>query len=73
MGLPIENLTSAIAAAFLFHNPKDEESVALQKYVDEKGIELAITHFTGIKDATIRTKIRDFYIQLKKKRTLLSH
>ncbi|WP_273834242.1 mannitol-1-phosphate 5-dehydrogenase [Guptibacillus sedimenti] len=70
MDLPIKNLTSAIAAAFLFHNPKDEESVALQEYVDEKGIELAITHFTEIKDSKIRTKIKDQYIHLKKERSL---
>lgn len=70
LDLPIKNLTSAIAAAFLFHNPKDEESVALQEYVDEKGIELAITHFTEIKDSKIRTKIKDQYIHLKKERSL---
>ena len=70
MGLPIENITSAIAAALLFHNPKDEESVALQEYIDENGMEFAITHFTEIKDPKIRTKIRDHYIQLKKKCSL---
>ncbi|WP_394173168.1 mannitol-1-phosphate 5-dehydrogenase [Guptibacillus hwajinpoensis] len=69
MNLPIENLTTAIAGAFLFNNPEDEESVALQAYIEENGIEQAITHFTQIKESDILSKIKETYLQLKKEET----
>jgi mannitol-1-phosphate 5-dehydrogenase len=65
LGLPIENLTVAIAAAFLFNNPDDEESVILQKYISEKGIEQAISHFTQIESREIKDKIKENYYKLK--------
>ncbi|TKD72196.1 mannitol-1-phosphate 5-dehydrogenase [Pseudalkalibacillus hwajinpoensis] len=70
MNLPIGNLTTAIAGAFLFNNPEDEESVALQAYIEENGIEQAITHFTQIKESNILLKIKETYLQLKKEATL---
>ncbi|PLR78214.1 mannitol-1-phosphate 5-dehydrogenase [Bacillus sp. V3-13] len=71
LGLPIENLTIAVAAAFLFNNPDDEESVTLQKYISEKGIEQAISHFTQIGNTTIKEKIKENYYRLKNDNTLI--
>lgn len=65
LGLPIENLTLAIAAAFLFDNPEDEEAVKIQEYISKEGIERAILHFTKIEDEKIREMIKENYCQLK--------
>ncbi|WP_226584070.1 mannitol-1-phosphate 5-dehydrogenase [Halobacillus litoralis] len=65
LGLPIDNLTAAAAAGFLFHNPEDEEAVMLQNYIEEHGIEQAIEHFTRIKEPAIVTKINDHYFTFK--------
>ncbi|GGF27970.1 mannitol-1-phosphate 5-dehydrogenase [Halobacillus andaensis] len=65
LGLPTEKLTTAVATAFLFHNTHDEESVTIQSYIREQGIEQAIDHFTGLEDATLKRKIKDKYIRLK--------
>ena len=64
LDLPIEKLTTAVATAFLFDNPHDEESVAIQSYIREHGIEHAITHFTEIEDTTLKRKIKDNYTSL---------
>ncbi|MBN8211020.1 mannitol-1-phosphate 5-dehydrogenase [Bacillus sp. NTK071] len=69
MNLPFGHLTTAIAGAFLFNNQEDEESVALQVYIEENGIEQAITHFTQIKESTILSKIKETYLQLKQETT----
>ncbi|KGP74465.1 mannitol-1-phosphate 5-dehydrogenase [Pontibacillus yanchengensis] len=65
LGLPIENVTTAIAAGFLFDNPDDEESVQIQSFIKEYGIEEAISHFTQIEDTTLKTKIKNNYERLK--------
>lgn len=65
LGLPIENLTAAIAAAFMFSNPDDEETVILQKYISEKGIDRAISHFTQIENIEIKDMIKNNYDRLK--------
>ncbi|MED0702628.1 mannitol-1-phosphate 5-dehydrogenase [Aeribacillus composti] len=65
LGLSIEYLSVAVAAAFLFDNPDDEESVILQNYICENGIEQAILHFTELENKTIREKIKEIYYQLK--------
>lgn len=41
-------LIDAIAAALHFDNPEDEEAVALQKVIQEEGVDKAITKYTGI-------------------------
>lgn len=64
LGLPIKNLTIAIAAAFRFNHSKDDESVQLQKYIYENGIDQAITHFTKIKEPNIKDQIRKNYTRL---------
>ncbi|MGE6376406.1 mannitol-1-phosphate 5-dehydrogenase [Peribacillus muralis] len=68
-GLSIEYLTMAVAAAFLFDNPHDEESVILQKYISEKGIDQAILHFTQIKNKELRDKIKEKYDVFKNSRS----
>lgn len=65
LGLSIEHLTVAVAAAFLFDNAHDEESVTLQTYINEKGIEQAISHFTQVENQKIKDKIKENYYRLK--------
>ncbi|WLR47302.1 mannitol-1-phosphate 5-dehydrogenase [Halobacillus litoralis] len=72
MDLPIVNLTTAIAAALLFDNPEDEESVTLQNYMEDQGIEAAIAHFTEWNDDIVLSKIKNQYLQLKQEQPLKS-
>ncbi|MFS0660367.1 mannitol-1-phosphate 5-dehydrogenase [Niallia alba] len=65
LGCPIDYLTKAIAAAFLFDHPGDQESVQMQKFINEKGIEQAILHFTKIEHEEIKNKIKRHYLLLK--------
>lgn len=48
LGLENQHLLEGIAAAFLFDNPEDEQSVELLAYVAEQGIDEAIVHYTKI-------------------------
>ncbi|OIJ11543.1 mannitol dehydrogenase [Anaerobacillus alkalilacustris] len=68
LGLPIEHLTVAIAAGFLFDNPDDEESVTLQNFIQEHGLKKAIEHFTQINDDRILNAVIDNYNKLKMKK-----
>ncbi|MGI8313859.1 mannitol-1-phosphate 5-dehydrogenase [Halobacillus mangrovi] len=70
LDLPVEKLTAAVATAFFFHNPHDEESVTIQSYIREQGIEQAIGHFTGIEDTTLKRKINDHYDRLRENYSL---
>lgn len=45
-------LPKIIAAVFHYENPNDEQAVILKDYLDENGIEKAITHFTKIQKGT---------------------
>ncbi|WP_394218859.1 mannitol-1-phosphate 5-dehydrogenase [Halobacillus trueperi] len=72
LDLPMGNLTTAIAAAFLFDNPEDEESVALQNYIADQGIETSIIHFTELKEDTIVSEIKNHYLQMKNEQALKS-
>ncbi|RCW52974.1 mannitol-1-phosphate 5-dehydrogenase [Halanaerobium sp. ST460_2HS_T2] len=65
LDLPLESLTIVIAAAFRFDNSEDEEAVRLQKYIQEKGIEQAIPHFTGIVEEELINKIEKYYLKLE--------
>jgi mannitol-1-phosphate 5-dehydrogenase len=67
LGTSVECLSIAISAAFLFHNPNDEEAVRLEKYIQERGIEEAISHFTGIENQKLKDKIAKGYYKLKDK------
>lgn len=51
-GLPTDYLVKGIAAALHYHDPADEQSVELQRYIAEHNVSQAITHFTGIKENT---------------------
>ncbi|MEK3883464.1 mannitol-1-phosphate 5-dehydrogenase [Paenibacillus sp. PL2-23] len=48
MGLPVQHLTSAIAAAMLFDYELDPEAVALQRKLSSKGVDEVITQIMGI-------------------------
>lgn len=48
LGLENQRLLEGIAAAFLFDNPEDEQSVELLAFVAEHGIDEAILQFTKI-------------------------
>lgn len=63
-GRSIEYLCKAIATGFLFNNPEDEEAVHLQNYIQEKGIDDAILHFSGIESIQLKNKIKFYYEQL---------
>jgi mannitol-1-phosphate 5-dehydrogenase len=63
--LPIEHLTVAVAAGYLFDNSDDEESVTLQCYIMENGIGQAISHFSQIEKKEIRESIIHHYQNLK--------
>ncbi|MGI2328375.1 mannitol-1-phosphate 5-dehydrogenase [Planococcus sp. YIM B11945] len=65
LGLPVGHLAIAVAAAFLFDNPQDEESAALQAYIQENGIEKAIPHFTQIENQQLVKRISENYNRLK--------
>lgn len=65
LGFPVEHMTVAIAAAYLFDHPNDEESVTLQNYMKENGIENAITHFSQIENKELRDRVIQSYQNLK--------
>ena len=64
LGLPIKHLTAAIASGFLFDNPDDDESVFMQNFIQENGIEEAIKKFTQINNSKILNFIKDDYHKL---------
>lgn len=58
-------LAIAIAAALKFKEPTDEEACALQKAIEEKGLDIAIEEFTGLKPYTkLFEKVRNSYYEL---------
>lgn len=61
---PVKHMTMLVAAALLFDNPEDEESVSLKQYIKKNGIEEAIRHFTGITDGCLAIIIRNNYYKL---------
>lgn len=61
---PVKHMAMLVAAALLFDNPEDEESVILQQYIKENGIEEAIRHFTGIDDGCLVIIIKNNYYKL---------
>ncbi|MDZ5710675.1 mannitol-1-phosphate 5-dehydrogenase [Jeotgalibacillus haloalkalitolerans] len=64
-GHPVENLTEAIAAGFLFNAPEDEEAEKLQALIAENGIEKAVQIISGIKIQNLQSKIVSKYNTLK--------
>lgn len=61
---PVKYMAMLVAAALLFDNPEDEESVILQEYIKENGIEESIRHFTGIDDGCLIIIIKNNYRKL---------
>lgn len=47
-GLDTPNLTSALAAAFMFDYDKDDQAMTLQKIIEQNGVQPTITKYTGI-------------------------
>ena len=53
MGLPVDFISKAIASAFCFYNPEDEEAVEIQNYIKQHGIKEAVKHFTKLEDGEL--------------------
>jgi mannitol-1-phosphate 5-dehydrogenase len=55
-------ISIGLAAGFVFAPPNDENAAAVQQFIDEKGIEVAVEHFCGFKNGEIIVKhIIDFF------------
>ncbi len=50
-GLPVDNYAVGVAAAMLYDNPEDPQSVQLQAMIAEKGVIGALAEITGIEGA----------------------
>ena len=58
---------SGVAAAFMYDNPEDKQSVELQKKVKAQGIAKAIAEGTGFEEgSTEHSKILDAYHSLRR-------
>lgn len=64
-GLPYGHLAVGMAAALLYKNPADEESVALQQRIDAEGLIPALTAISGITDAEVLAKVESAYLALQ--------
>ncbi|KAI0712540.1 mannitol dehydrogenase domain-containing protein [Earliella scabrosa] len=65
-GLPTDNLAKGVAAAFMYDNPEDRQSVELQKKVKAQGIAKAIAEGTGFQEGSKEhSKILDAYHSLR--------
>lgn len=51
-GLKNDLLVRGIAAALLYNDSNDDQSIELQSYIKKYGIEKAILHFTGLKKSS---------------------
>jgi mannitol-1-phosphate 5-dehydrogenase len=47
-GIPVPHLTKAMAAALMFDYAEDPEAVTLQQTIKDKGVEAAVTEYTGL-------------------------
>ncbi|RPD62752.1 mannitol-1-phosphate 5-dehydrogenase [Lentinus tigrinus ALCF2SS1-7] len=67
-GLPTDNLSKGIAAAFLFDYKEDKQAVDLQKRVEKEGIEKVVADITGFEQGSKEHgKILEAYKELRKK------
>ncbi len=70
-GLPTDNLSMGIAAAFLYDVPEDTQSVELQNRVKREGISKVVADVTGFEEGgEEHRKITDAYRGLRSKYTL---
>ena len=60
-GLPVDKLITGIGAALHYNNPQDEQSVELQKLVDELGAVGAFRKVSGVEDENILTLVAKAY------------
>ena len=65
MKLPVTYICNAIAAAFCFYNPEDEESVEIQEYIKKHGIREAVKYFTKLTDQELTDIIAKNYEFIK--------
>ncbi|GAA0134391.1 mannitol-1-phosphate 5-dehydrogenase [Paenibacillus sp. YSY-4.3] len=69
LGIPVPHLTKAVAAALLFDESSDPESVELQSYVREQGVHAAIEKYTELpQEHPLHAQIADEYAKLKEQR-----
>lgn len=66
-GLPHDGLTKGVALILLLDSKEDEQAVELQKYIAEKGVSEALTHYSGIqKDSPLHGAILKHYETFKR-------
>ena len=63
-GLPVDNYAVGVAAAMLYDNPEDPQSVQLQAMIAEKGVIGALAEITGI-TGTAAEKVLAAYNNMK--------
>ena len=61
MKMPVKYITKVIAAAFSFYDVEDEESVEIQEYIKQNGIEEAVKHFTKLTNNELIKLITEDY------------
>ena len=64
MKMPVKYITKVIAAAFSFYDSEDEESVEVQEYIKQNGIEEAVRHFTKLTNNELIKLITENYEQI---------
>ena len=69
-GLANDLILKGIAAAFLYDVEGDEQAAEIKAYVEENGIEKAVTHYTGIESGShIYEEILNAYNEYKAKKS----
>ena len=69
-GLAHDLILKGIAAAFLYDVEGDEQAAEIKAYVEENGIEKAVTHYTGIESGShIYEEILNAYNEYKAKKS----
>lgn len=63
-GLPVDHYAIGVAAAMLYDNPEDPQSVQLQTLISEKGVLSALTEITGI-EGSAAEKVLAAYNSMK--------
>ncbi|KAJ7509702.1 mannitol dehydrogenase domain-containing protein [Mycena galericulata] len=67
-GVPVHHLATGIAAALLYHNADDEQSVEMQKNIEEKGVGTYVAELTGFEHGSdVHVRILVSYDELQQK------
>ncbi len=64
-GLPYSHLAVGMAAALLYNNPADQESVDLQQKIQSLGVIPALTEISGIDDQAVLNQVYSAYLALQ--------